>query len=161
VEGDGESENRLVFCTVCGDEFPLSTAAATVTSSSKYQNYKIGLIVSVEEIPKKKDLKKVMVDANGDGENLVQIVTNAKYVECGWKVVVALKDAIVPAGSQLDEDPHAMKVAPTSVGGVKSEGILCDSWMLNWSGGAKGAIQQMPETFAIGDSPPDSRPRAE
>jgi tRNA-binding EMAP/Myf-like protein len=160
VDGDEEAENRLVFCTVCGDEFLLSPSS-TAVASSKYQNYKIGLVMSVEEIPKKSELKKVLVDVSGDGETLIQIVTNAKYVECGWRVVVALRDAIVPAGSELDEDPNAMRVTPTSVGGVKSEGMLCDSWMLNWSGGAKGAIQQIPDSFAIGDSPPSSRPRSE
>jgi tRNA-binding EMAP/Myf-like protein len=164
-EGHEEENNRFVFCTVCGEEFPFSSSANDRIRNScnnKYLNYKIGQIVTVEEIPKKKDLKKVLVNlSNTEEEDLIQIVTNAKYVEIGWKVVVALKDAIVPAGSKLDEDSNAMLVSPTSVGGVKSDGMICDSFMLGWNGGAKGVIQQIPDSYEIGTCPPDSRPRTE
>jgi hypothetical protein len=40
-----------------------------------------------------------------------------------------------------------------------SEGMLCDSRMLGWSGGAAGIAVQVPESVEIGSSPPASKPR--
>lgn len=40
-----------------------------------------------------------------------------------------------------------------------SEGMLCDSRMLGWSGGAEGIAAQIPDSVAIGESPPSSKPR--
>ena len=155
-----EEGSESVFCVACGEEFVPSSGASA--EADPYSNYKVGLVKSVDAIPKQKDLKKVMVDVVGDGEeaSFVQIVTNAKYIDAGWKVVVALENAIVPAGASLDDGTDAIQIKPTSVGGVKSSGMLCDSPMLNWTGGAKGAVQQLPDTFAIGDKPPAARPRA-
>lgn len=148
-----------VFCVACGEEF--IPDCENGVSSTPYSNYRIGNVLSVEPIAKQKDLKKVMVDVNGDSEegSAVQIVTNAKYIEVGWKVVVALENAIVPAGSALDEDPDAIRIKATAVGGVMSRGMLCDSPMLKWTGGAKGMVQQLPESFKIGDAIPSARPR--
>lgn len=166
----------MVFCTVCGDEF--KPAGNSGESGGKYDNYFIGFVISVEDVPKK-DLKKVMIDTTADGEPNVQIVTNAKHISASWLVVVALENSVVPAGSVVGEDVDAFIVKPTSVGGVKSEGMLCDryillivyqqqsflrnlcySWMLGWTGGAKGVVQRIPDTFTVGSAPPDSRPRA-
>jgi hypothetical protein len=56
---------------------------------------------------------------------------------------------------------------PTAVGGVKSCGMVCDSPMLRWTGGAKGIVQQLPEfdetgaaQYFVGSAPPESRPRS-
>jgi len=154
-----EEGSESVFCVACGEEFVPSSGSGA--EADPYNNYKIGLVKSVDAIPKQKDLKKVMVDVIGNGEetSFVQIVTNAKYIDAGWKVVVALENAIVPAGASLEDGTDAIQIKPTSVGGVKSSGMLCDSPMLNWTGGAKGAVQQLPETFVIGDKPPVARPR--
>ena len=46
-----------------------------------------------------------------------------------------------------------------TVGGVVSEGMLCDSNMLGWSGGAKGVAVQVPDNFELGVAPPTSKPR--
>jgi tRNA-binding EMAP/Myf-like protein len=150
-----------VFCVACGEEFTPSTAASTSDSSSLYNNYRIGKVLSVGPIAKQKELKKVLVDVIGDddGSKAVQIVTNAKYIEAGWKVVVALENAVVPAGAVLDEDPDAIQIKATAVGGVMSRGMLCDSPMLKWTGGAKGMVQQLPDSFNVGDAPPSARPR--
>lgn len=157
-----EEGSESVFCVACGEEFVPSSGSGASGESDPYSNYKIGLVMSVDAIPKQKDLKKVMVDVVGDGEdtNFVQIVTNAKYIDAGWKVVVALENAIVPAGASLEDGTDAIQIKATSVGGVKSSGMLCDSPMLNWTGGAKGAVQQLPDSFVIGDKPPAARPRA-
>jgi tRNA-binding EMAP/Myf-like protein len=148
VDGDA----ARVMCLACGEEFDMPTSGG---GEGLYDNYVVGLVLSVE--PLKKDLKKVMVDVKGDGEG-VQIVTNAKYIEVNWKVVVALENSIVPAGGSVD-DGDAVLVKKTSVGGVMSHGMLCDSAMLNWTGGAKGFVQQLPDSFEIGSAPPSARPR--
>ena len=154
---DESSGSDIVFCLACGEEFlPQKT--------SKYDNFKIARVLKVEAIPKQKDLKKILVDIVGDGneESSIQIVTNAKYIEPNWLVVVALENAIVPAGADLGDGPDVIQVKPCSVGGVKSYGILCDSPMLGWTGGAKGAVSQLPidDTYQIGDEPPSMRPRS-
>lgn len=162
---EGAAVPDTVFCLACGEEFVNKSTSA----ESIYDSYKIGRVLSVAPIPKQKDLKKVMVDVNGDGDesSAVQIVTNAKYIEPNWLVVVALENAVVPAGAVIGEDPDALQIKPTSVGGVKSCGMVCDSPMLRWTGGAKGIVQQLPEfdengnpQYFVGNAPPSSRPRS-
>lgn len=160
VEKSEDNPNN-VFCLACGDEFAY---VAVSEESGKYANYKIGRIARVEPV-KGKDLKLCHVDVLGDGndDNLLPVVTNAKYAEVGWKVIVAGIGAVVPAGATVsasgDDDDDAIRVTKRSVGGVESRGMLCDCHMLGWTGGAKGFIQQLPDTFNIGDQIPDSRPR--
>ena len=52
-----------------------------------------------------------------------------------------------------------VEVKKMSVGGTTSEGMLCDSKMLNWAGGAEGLCVQVPPSFSPGDSAPTSKPR--
>ena len=52
-----------------------------------------------------------------------------------------------------------IKVKKASVGGVLSQGMLCDSYMLGWKGGGKGMAAILPDSFAIGSTPPESKPR--
>ena len=52
-----------------------------------------------------------------------------------------------------------MVLKKTSVGGVMSEGMLCDSRMLGWSGGAEGQAVQIPASIEIGAPPPATKPR--
>jgi hypothetical protein len=40
-----------------------------------------------------------------------------------------------------------------------SEGMLCDSRMLGWSGGAAGVAVQIQDSVEIGSPPPASKPR--
>lgn len=153
---DDAAVANTVYCSTCGEEFVMQVKGA----GDIYDNYKIGKVLNVEEIPKQK-LKKVLIDVvgNGDLETAVQIVTNAKHIEVNELVVVALENAIVPAGSVLDEDAGAIQVKPTSVGGVKSYGMVCDSPMLKWVGGAAGIVQKLSEAdFKVGDKPPAARP---
>ena len=46
-----------------------------------------------------------------------------------------------------------------TVGGVVSEGMLCDAPMLRWVGGGAGNAALVPPAFAPGAPPPDKRPR--
>jgi tRNA-binding EMAP/Myf-like protein len=115
------SEPNTVFCLACGEEFVNSKESA---SADMYANYQVARVLRVDAIPRQKDLKKILVDIIGDGDesSAVQIVTNAKYIEPNWLVVVALENAIVPAGAIIGEVTDAIQVKPTSVGGVKSSG---------------------------------------
>ena len=71
-----------------------------------------------------------------------------------------LRVAVAPAGSYfLDDEGSSREVTKASVGGVVSEGILCDSRMLGWSGGAKGIAVQIPDACEIGSAPPSTKPR--
>ena len=161
VERVDGSEDTKVFCLTCGDEFSYDPTEAAQGSDSTYNNYAIGRVCSVEAIPKQKDLKKVVVDiiGNGNVDSAVQVVTNAKYIDAGWLVIVAMEGAAVPAGSDPDEDSNAIRVKACAVGGVMSKGMLCDAPMLGWTGGAKGSVQQLPDSFVVGTKPPAARPR--
>ena len=71
-------------------------------------------------------------------------------VLAGKRVVVAT------IGSELKD---GAKVKKAMVGGVTSEGMLCDGPMLGWTGGGAGAAALLPESFKPGEAPPKSRPR--
>ena len=152
VEPMGEEEgDRNVMCLVCGEEFEMIDPEA-----EKRKHFVAGCVLSVEPLKK---MKKVIVDIGGGETSSKQIVTNAKHIGEGWRVIVALENAIVPLGADLEENPNAFRVKKTSVGGVKSEGMLCDCPMLSWSGGAKGIVQQLDASFEVGGLPPLERPR--
>ena len=75
-------------------------------------------------------------------------------------VSLVLRVAIAPVGSTvLDEEGGELVLKKTSVGGVMSEGMVCDSGMLGWSGGAEGVAVRIPDSVAIGAAPPASKPR--
>jgi tRNA-binding EMAP/Myf-like protein len=68
--------------------------------------------------------------------------------------------AVAPVGSTIvNEEGEEIEIKKTAVGGVMSEGMLCDSRMLGWSGGAEGIAAQIPDSVEIGASPPSSKPR--
>lgn len=158
VESTGEGDS--VYCLACGEEFVPTGAGKGPATGGKYQNYKIGKIMQVEPVGKSKDLKICQIDVNGDGKT-IPVVTNAKYCEAGWTVIVACIGAVVPAGATVGEDDdEVIVVAKRNVQGADSQGMICDCQMLGWTGGAKGFIQQLPDTFKIGDPIPDARPRA-
>lgn len=67
---------------------------------------------------------------------------------------------MAPVGSSvLGTDGEMMDVTKATVGGVISEGMLCDSRMLGWVGGAQGIAVNLPNNFEIGSAPPSSKPR--
>jgi hypothetical protein len=67
---------------------------------------------------------------------------------------------VAPAGSSvLDDEGEMLQVKKASVGGTVSEGMLCDSYMLGWKGGGRGMAAILPDSFEIGSTPPDSKPR--
>jgi hypothetical protein len=73
---------------------------------------------------------------------------------------VRIRLAVALAGSTfVNDNGEEITVKKTSVGGVMSDGLFCDSKMLGWPGGAEGVAAQIPDSVAIGDSPPESKPR--
>jgi len=115
--------------------------------------YKVGVVLSVEGCGGKgAGLKACKVDVGND--QVLTVVTSASNVREGSRVAVA------PAGSAVvGDDGEEIAVKKTSVGGVSSEGMLCDSKMLGWLGGAAGIAAQIPESCEIGSPPPESKPR--
>jgi tRNA-binding EMAP/Myf-like protein len=116
--------------------------------------YKVGVILSLEESAKKggKPLRICVIEV-GTGEPLT-VVTSAPNVREGSRVAVA------PVGSTvITEEGDELKIEKTTVGGAVSEGMLCDSRMLGWTGGAAGIAVQIPESVEIGSAPPATKPR--
>merc|ERR1712025_1384498 len=96
-------------------------------------------------------LKKLTVEI-GEADPII-IVTNAKNVEEGVNVVVA------QVGSIIGDPDDGVKVKKASVGGIASQGMLCDFGMLGWKGGAKNVAATVPDSFEPGSRPPSTRPR--
>jgi tRNA-binding EMAP/Myf-like protein len=68
--------------------------------------------------------------------------------------------AVAPIGSTvIAENGEELVISKTTVGGSISEGMICDSRMLGWSGGASGIAVQIPADVQLGSVPPRSRPR--
>ena len=107
-------------------------------------------LLGVEGVAGKDKLKAISVS---DGSKTYSIVTNAPNVtedKVGQRLVVALEGA---------EDIPGVEgtVGKARVGGVLSEGMLCDGKML-W-GGSAGTAVFLDDDHAVGGAPPASRPR--
>lgn len=104
-----------------------------------------GLVKECESISAKN--KKLTIDV---GRELpVIIVSSWDGVDVDYRVVVAC------VGSFINEQ----EVTKTTVAGVVSEGVLCDTAMLGWKGGANGAAALLPARFSPGDAAPSEKPR--
>ena len=132
-------------CLSCGGDLVTTTASSTSSSSAIV----VGLILSCEEIAGKDKLKNLTIDIGG-GKSPIKVVTSAPNVAEKLRVIVACEGAVLKDGTVIK---------PTSVGGVKSFGMLCDNQMLGWSGGGSGNAALVPDSCEIGSSPPESRPR--
>lgn len=94
--------------------------------------YRVGIVQSLEECGSSRGqtLKACKIKISED--EIVSVVTAAPNVRVDSRVVVAL------AGSEvLGKDGEMMTVTNAIVGGVPSVGMLCDSRMLGWLGGAE------------------------
>lgn len=103
------------------------------------QSYKVGTIISLETCGNCKKSNRSLFACKidvGSGED-ISVVTAAPNVRQNSRVVVA------PINSIIMKNGEEVKVTKASVGGVMSEGILCDSEMLGWSGGAVGIAAQV------------------
>ena len=147
-EFDG-NEDSDVACVNCEEPRPKSSNPGDQAGSAQFANYAVGVILSCEDVAGKDRIKKVSVDIGG--AEPVDVVTNAPNVKPSLRVVVALPGAVV----------GDVVVKRTQISGVPSNGMLCDSAMLGWSGGGAGTAAVLPDTFPIGSLPPASRPRGD
>jgi tRNA-binding EMAP/Myf-like protein len=118
-------------------------------------DYRVGVVESMEESGGKgtKALKICQVNI-GDPDNLITVVTSAPNVRTKSRLAVA------PVGSTvLTPQGEGMLISKTSVGGVMSQGMFCDSKMLAWPGGTEGIAAQIDEGVAVGAPPPLNKPR--
>lgn len=118
-------------------------------------DYKVGIVESLAESGGKgtKALKVCKVNI-GDADNTIQVVTSAPNVRLGSRLAVA------PIGSTvMGPSGEGMAVTKTNVGGHTSEGIFCDSMMLEWDGGSVGIAAQMDKALVLGSPPPSRKPR--
>jgi tRNA-binding EMAP/Myf-like protein len=118
--------------------------------------YKVGIVLSVEEIKSNnnnKTLRSCLVNVGQENDEPVTIVTSASNVRPGSRVAVALAGSCV-----INEEGEEMTVKKTIVSGISSDGMLCDSRMLGWSGGAAGVAAQMPDSIPLGEAPPSTKP---
>lgn len=118
--------------------------------------YKVGVVLSCEDVSKKgsKPMKVLKVDIGSGDEDGIPVVTTAPNVRDGSRVVVA------PAGSTVvSEEGEEIQLTKSTVGGHPSWGMICDSRMLGWLGGAAGVAVQVDESFPVGVAPPSSKPR--
>mmetsp|Transcript_13517 Transcript_13517/g.26950 ORF Transcript_13517/g.26950 Transcript_13517/m.26950 type:complete len:186 (-) Transcript_13517:200-757(-) len=128
------------------------------TEDAHIDAYRVGSVTEVEPCgsckSSGKGLRVVSVDVGGDSP-CVNIVTSAQNVRVGSRVVVA------PVGSKVPnkDGDGFMLITRATVGGVVSMGMLCDSTMLNWSGGARGVAVQVPDSIPLGSPPPKTKPR--
>ena len=110
----------------------------------------VGKVLTCDPIVGKDKLKQCTVDI---GTEVVTIVSNAPNIRVGTRTCVAT------LGTTVEFEGSPMEIKPTNVGGVISNGMICDSVMLNWAGGAAGLCVQVPETCALGSPAPTSKPR--
>lgn len=119
--------------------------------------YKVGVVLSIQDVPAKKggkSLKACQIDVGTAEEDGIPVVTAAPNVRVGSRIVVAL------AGSEvMNEEGEEITLSKTTIAGHPSWGMICDSKLLGWSGGAEGVAAQIPEDFAVGSPPPASKPR--
>ena len=146
-----ENEAGDAACCACDAPRPAAEASAGDGEPSRYAGYVVGLVLTCDDVPGKDRLKKCSVDVGG---RELTVVTNAPNVAAGTRTVVATVGASVPDGAGGE-----LTVKKTSVGGVVSEGMLCDAPMLGWAGGGAGNAALVPDSFALGVPPPDKRPR--
>jgi tRNA-binding EMAP/Myf-like protein len=113
-----------------------------------------GLVLECEPVPRAAaNLKICTVDVGSASSEPLSIVTNAPNIHKGTRTCVAM------IGTKFEENGEEITVQRRSVGGVQSEGIICDSVMLGWKGGGKGLCVILPVSFSPGDPAPSSKPR--
>ncbi|GMI23956.1 hypothetical protein TrCOL_g13201 [Triparma columacea] len=119
-----------------------------------YTNYAIATCITIEDM--KSPLRLTTMDIGSSSH--LSIVTNSSLVRSGSKYIIAMSGAIVPAGSSAEDD-GVIVVKTTTVGGRKSEGIICDAPMLGWGSTNSGVpVFLTGSEYVNGDTPPSSKP---
>ena len=149
AECENENDGERAECEACDAARPAAAAAAEEGGGGggARAGFVVGVVLSAEPVAGKDRLRQLKVDVGGAAP--LQIVTSAANVAAGLRVVVATVGATV--------NGEVLKRA--SVGGVASEGMLCDNAMLGWAGGGAGNAALLPDSCAAGSAPPEARPR--
>lgn len=105
-----------------------------------------GIIDACEPVDGQAKVLRLTVDVGA--EAMLTIATK-------WDVATGMRVVIAVLGSFVND----VEVKETTLGGVSSQGLLCDGVMLGWSGASAGAAALLPSSFKPGDSVPDERPR--
>ena len=144
---ENENPADAPACEACDEPAP---AAAAPPSGSRL--ILVAKVLELAPVPGKDKLRLVTLDVGSPDP--IAVVTSAPNLSVSALCVVALPGATV----RIDNEDVAVKAA--TVGGVRSHGMLCDAPMLGWVGGGAGMAALVPEgPFAVGDAPPDARPR--
>ena len=122
--------------------------------------YKIGVVLSVKPCPKEgrggQPLTACHIRVGSVASESITVVTSSTNVRVNSRVVVA------PVGSKfVNEDGEEDVIQKTAVGGIMSEGMLCDAKMLGWVCGGDGEVVKIPDSFPIGAFPPAEKPRSD
>ena len=102
----------------------------------------VGHVIDCSVITGKSNLKRCEVDVGA--EEPIIIVSSAPNVRQDTHTVVALIGTVVEIAGE------SVVVKKQTVGGVMSEGILCDTAMLGWGSGSIGNCVQVPTSFVPG-----------
>ncbi|KNC80044.1 hypothetical protein SARC_07590 [Sphaeroforma arctica JP610] len=103
--GEFDEDTQTSMCMSCGNE----------QGPRKHSIYTHFAIARVDKLnPVKNNTKLKHVTLNVGKDKTVGVVTNAKYIAEGETVVVALVGAVVPAGSNVDENANAITITKTT-----------------------------------------------
>jgi tRNA-binding EMAP/Myf-like protein len=112
----------------------------------------VGLVEECSPVPGKDRLKHLKVNI---GDSILEVITNAPNVQLGTRTIIAT------LGTEIEVNGEAIIVEKQTVNGLVSEGVVCDSKMCGWSGGAQGIAVQIPDSLALGSPCPSLKPRAD
>jgi tRNA-binding EMAP/Myf-like protein len=106
------------------------------------------IITAVEVLPGKTKYNKLTCDVGQ--RDALTIVTS-------WEVLEGMSCMIAMVGSFVGDN----EVKETKMGGVVSQGALCDGVMLGWSDASAGSAARLPKSFDFepGDGAPADKPR--
>lgn len=150
--GEADNDASSSACAACDAPRPApAVSVSPADDDDPLSGLLVGLVLSSAPVAGKDKLHALCVDVGRDAP--LSVVTNAANAAEGARVVVA------PVGASLRSGGDVVVVKKQAVGGVVSEGVLCDAPALGWTGGGAGAAALVPASFAIGSRPPASRPR--
>lgn len=141
-----DNDDTAPACESCEEARPAPATSAPLIVVAR--------VLAVDAVPAKDRLRKVTLDAGG-AERVVVVTNSTVYTNT--LVCVALPGATVQVGGE------EVLVKAAAVGGVASGGMLCDSVMLGWKGGAAGLAATVPEAAGVapGQAAPAARPRGD
>jgi hypothetical protein len=86
---------------------------------------------------------------------LDQFDATSFIIKWNYRLVVA------PIGSTIiNDEGEEQTITKSTVGGIPSEGMFCDSKMLGWGSGSEGVAAQVPSECEVGSAPPKTKPGA-